>query len=117
MEKILYFWEESYRTYGSPRIWDDLRDSGETCGENRVARLMREAGIQGSSPRKRYNPDSGLASIVAENHLNREFNCTIPNKAWVTDITYIKTLKGFAYLAVVVDLFLGMLLDGPSKII
>lgn len=66
---------------------------------------MKDAGIQGTSPKKRYLHTLGLTSVVAENHLNREFNCSEPNQRWVTDITYIKTLEGFAYLAAVVDLY------------
>ncbi len=66
---------------------------------------MRDAGIQGTSPKKRYLHNLGLTSVVAENHLYREFNCTEPNQRWVTNITYIKTLEGFAYLAAVVDLY------------
>lgn len=57
----------------------------------------------GYKRRRRYN--TGLPSIVSPNHLNRQFNTTAPNRAWVTDITYIRTYEGWLYLSVVIDLF------------
>lgn len=66
---------------------------------------MKKAGIQGFNPYRKHKSSSGNTSIVTNNHLNREFTCNTPNQVWVTDITYTRTLKGFVYLAFVVDLF------------
>lgn len=102
---IKHYWVESEESYGSPRIFKDFKEAGITIGENRIARLMKLEGIKGSIPASKHKHSLGVTSNVAKNHLNREFNCTKPNQKWVTDITYIRTLQGFAYLAVVVDLY------------
>ncbi len=73
---------------------------------NRVARLARLAGIKAQIGYKR-RPGSygGKPSLVVDKTLDRQFDGVLPNRTWVTDITYIKTLEGFAYLAVVIDLY------------
>jgi len=92
-------------TYGSPWIHRDLRDAGETCSVHRVARLMRKNGMKANIGYKRRYIAGGPPARVAPNHLNRAFQVTVPNKAWVTDITYVRTHEGFLYVAVVLDLF------------
>jgi len=99
-------WEESGKVYGYRKLHDDLQDQGETCCPNRVARLTRMAGIKAQiGYRRRSGTYGGKPSIVVDNTLDRQFNVTAPDTAWVTDITYIKTTEGFAYLAVVIDLY------------
>ncbi|HBO3623450.1 IS3 family transposase [Pseudomonas aeruginosa] len=90
--------------YGARRVFGDLREAGESCGKHRVARLMRAHKIKALRGYKAPRPIAGRPSIIAPNHLNREFTVDAPNKAWVTDITYIRTWQGWLYLAVVVDL-------------
>ena len=81
-------------------------DQGETCCPNRVARLARLAGIKAQiGYKRRPGKYGGKPSIVVDNTLDRRFDVAVPNRAWVTDITYIKTYKGFLYLAVVIDLY------------
>jgi transposase InsO family protein len=96
---------ESRRTYGSPRVHLELVDRGFRVGRNRVARLMRLDGLQ-ARHRRRFvlttRADPGLPT--APNILNRQFSPTQPNEAWAADITYIRTLQGWLYLAVVIDL-------------
>jgi transposase InsO family protein len=71
-----------------------------------VARLMRELGLQGVSPRKfRVTTNSDHDHPIAENVLDRDFEASGPNKKWATDITYIYTGEGWLYLAVVMDLY------------
>ncbi len=98
-------WQASGGVYGSPRIWCDLREAGETCGENRVARLMRLHKLQAirtyKQPRFRY----GAPGRLSPNRLDRRFTVERPDTVWVTDITYIRTWEGWLYLAVVLDLF------------
>lgn len=77
--------------YGVRRVFGDLREAGETCGKHRVARLMRANKIRALRGYKAPRPIAGRPSIIAPNHLNREFTIDAPNKAWVTDITYIRT--------------------------
>jgi len=98
---------ESDRTYGSPRVWRDLADWGERCGEKRVARLMRCAGLQARAKRRRRPLDEGLRPehTIAPNVLAREFEAPAANKKWVADFTYVWTAEGWLYVAVVLDLF------------
>jgi transposase InsO family protein len=92
--------------YGSPRMHDELRERGHEVGKHRVARLMRENGIQARVRRRfRHTTDSNHRLPVATNLLAQRFTATAPNQAWVGDITYIWTAEGWAYLAVLLDLF------------
>jgi transposase InsO family protein len=92
--------------YGSPRILDELRDRGHEVGKHRVARLMRENGIWARIRRRfRHTTDSNHRLPVAPNLLEQNFTATAPNQAWVGDITYIWTAEGWAYLAVLLDLY------------
>lgn len=91
--------------YGSPRVFADLREAGETCGKHRVARIMREHKIKALRGYKAPRHIVGRPSIIAPNRLNREFTVARPDQAWTTDITYIRTWQGWLYLAVVVDLY------------
>lgn len=99
-------WKDSGKVYGYRKLHDDLVDQGETCCPNRVARLARLAGIRAEiGYKRRPGIYGGRPSVVVDNTLDRQFDVEAPDVAWVTDITYIKTLEGFAYLAVVIDLF------------
>ena len=94
---------------GSPRIWDELRYAGESCGKHRVARLMRRAGLQGIPQRRRWKKKtSGQLPFDVENRLARDFKADEPNTKWVTDITYIRTAEQWLYLCVVLDLHSGI---------
>lgn len=79
--------ELSDRTYGSPRVWHDLKAAGEQCGVNRVARLMKVADLQARRKRRRLPGDtaSRLENHIAPNHLQREFGALEPNQKWVAD--------------------------------
>jgi putative transposase len=91
--------------YGSPRVFLDLREAGEICGRNRVARIMKEHRIKALRGYKAPRVIHGRPSIITPNKLARAFNVDYPDHAWVTDITYIRTWQGWLYLAVVVDLY------------
>lgn len=98
---------KSRETYGSPRVHKALKGQGISCGENRVARRMRQKGLI-SVRRRKFLPqttDSNHDLPIAENLLNRDFTATAPNQRWVGDITYISTAEGWLYLAVIIDLF------------
>jgi len=97
--------EESSGTYGSPRICQEIRESGALCGENRVARLMKEHGITAHRRYRRPNYRFSRPSLVTPNRLNQDFDVPGPDRVWATDITYIATSEGWLYLAVVIDLF------------
>ena len=91
--------------YGAPRVFLDLREAGETCSKHRVARLMRVNNLRALHGYRTRRWAVGKPSVLIPNILQRQFTVTRPNKAWVTDITYIRTWQGWLYLAVVMDLF------------
>jgi putative transposase len=92
--------------YGSPRVHQELQARGETASLNRVARVMRENGIQARRRRRfRKTTDSKHDLPVAPNLLERNFRTEKPDQAWVADISYVWTEEGWLYLAVVLDLF------------
>lgn len=94
----------SHGIYGAPRILQDLRERGETCSKHRVARLMRENGLSALHGYRTRHIPAPKPSALIPNLLQRQFTVSRPNKAWVTDITYIRTWQGWLYLAVVMDL-------------
>lgn len=105
-ELIRKAWMDSGKVYGYRKLHDDLCDQGERCCPNRVARLAKLAGMKAQIGYKRHPGHyGGKPSLVVDNTLDRQFDVEMPDQFWVTDITYIKTLEGFAYLAVVIDLF------------
>jgi putative transposase len=105
LELIRASYVASGGVYGSPRVFLDLRETGERCGFHRVARIMRENKIKALLGYKTPKLIAGRPSIIAPNHLQREFFVEQPNQVWVTDITYLRTWQGWLYLAVVMDLY------------
>jgi transposase InsO family protein len=104
--KIRLVHEANRRVYGSPRVCRVLREQGESVCENTVAKVMKSQGIRGKTKRK-FVPrttDSVHRQPVAANVLDRQFDAELPNRKWVTDITYIPTDEGWLYLAGVLDL-------------
>ena len=89
-------WDESGKVYGCRKLHDDLLDQGETCCLNREARLARLSGIKAQIGYK-HRPGiyDGKPSVVVNNTLDRQFNVKALDKAWVTDITYIRTQEEF----------------------
>ncbi len=106
---------EVKQRYGSPRMTAELNARGYECSENMVAALMRQHGIRARAP-KRFvrTTDSRHNLPVAENLLDRDFDQECPNVAWSADITYIPTVDGWLYLAVVEDLFSRMIMGWSS---
>jgi transposase InsO family protein len=98
---------EHHRRYGSPRVCKELRVKyGKWVSVKKVARLMRENGLNARRKRK-YIPttDSKHTFPVCENILNRQFHTESVGQKWVSDITYLRTKSGWIYLTVVLDLF------------
>jgi len=97
---------ESKQVYGRPRITAELKDEGHRCGERKVGRLMREAGLRGCPQRRfKVTTQSDPSHEVAKNLLQQNFTAEGPNRRWAADITYISTRRGWLYLAVVMDLY------------
>jgi putative transposase len=98
---------ESRRTYGSPRVYQELLAQGHACCVNTVAKVMKAHGIKARTHR-RYRvqtTDSNHDQPIAPNRLDRVFTQARRDKAWVGDITYVPTREGWLYVAVVLDLF------------
>lgn len=98
--------EASRRTYGSPRVYAELREQGYRCGVNRVARLMREHQLTARTrPRFVTTTDSRHELPVANNLLAQDFSAEAADTRWACDFTYVWTSEGWLYLAVVLDLY------------
>ncbi len=106
-EQIRRIFDESEQTYGSPRMFKELKlGQGHKIGEKRVARLMRQAGLvsihvkkrKGSTTRAKEHP-------LAPDLVSRDFAVDGPDRLWVADFTQLTTWRGTAYVAVVADAF------------
>jgi len=102
--KIIH--KQSHHTYGSPRITEALHDMGLSCSRPRVARLMRTNGIKAKTKKKyRVTTNSDHSYPIAPNLLNQDFWTNAAHRIWVSDITYIRTLEGWLYLTIILDLY------------
>jgi putative transposase len=112
---------QKYRgTYGSRRMSKELRAMGYDVGRSQARSLMKKAGLEVKHPKKfRRTTDSRHSLPVAPNLLNQQFQADQPNSIWCGDITYLWTLEGWLYLAVIIDLFsrkvVGWALDSRLK--
>jgi putative transposase len=105
-ERIVQIHRQSRRTYGAPRIHAELQEDGLRVGRKRVARLMRAGNVAGVSRRRTFHTTRrDPAARPAPDLVDRKFAATGPNQLWVADMTYIPTLGGFLYLAVVLDVW------------
>lgn len=105
-EVIREIFTENESRYGSPRVHHALHERGFHVGKRRVERAMRGMGLTPPRPRRhRTTTVSDPTHGVAPNELARDFSATRPNERWVTDITYVWTDEGWAYVAIILDLF------------
>jgi transposase InsO family protein len=94
------------RNYGSPRVYKELKAQDIRVGRKRVERLMKQEGLVAKQSRKfKTTTDSSHNLPVSPNLVGRQPVVTAPNQIWVADITFIPTVSGWAYLAVVLDLY------------
>jgi putative transposase len=103
---------EGYRrVYGVRKTWKELQRREVDVGRDRVARLMRQEGLEGvrrGKKRRTTIPDEA-ALERARDLLQRDFTATAPNEKWVADITYLRTWNGFCYLAFILDCYSRMI--------
>jgi transposase InsO family protein len=98
--------DHSRLTYGRPRLAADMRDAGIRASDKRLARLMRERNIHGASRRKGFTTTTRAGDArPAPDLVERDFSASAPDKLWVADITYVPTLSGFLFVAIVLDVF------------
>jgi len=106
LKKIQEIFVLSHKTYGSPRITEELHSEGEKVSRPRVARIMRAAGIRAGKPRKfAGTTDSRHNYPIVPHILNRNFRATRKGEIWVSDLTYVMTKSGWLYLTVIIDLY------------
>ncbi len=104
--EIMDIFENSHETYGSPRITEELRARKKLVSRKRVAKIMQAAGIQ-ARKRKKFvvTTDSKHNYPIVPNVLDRKFRATRPGEIWVSDLTYVRTKRGWLYLTVIIDLY------------
>lgn len=109
-KRILHHFHAFKQRYGSPKIAAKLRDEGWTISTKTVSRYMKDMGLVSRIVKKYKATTNSKHNLpVYDNVLNRQFNVTAPNKAWVADITYIPTSQGWVYLASIMDLYSRMI--------
>ena len=104
--KIRRVWDANFQVYGVRKIWRQLTREGIRVARCRVARLMREMGLQGAVRGRRVKTTiADDAAARPADLVNRTFTATRPNALWVADLTYVATWAGFVYVAFVIDVF------------
>ena len=110
--EIKRIFQDSSQSYGSPRMTEELRSLGHKVSRPRTARIMNAAGLQAKRKRKfKTTTDSKHTYPIAPNLLKQNFGVSAPAKVWVSDITDIRTNKGWMYLTVIIDLFDRKVID------
>jgi putative transposase len=107
MQVLMVLWVANRKVYGAHKLWKAAKRAGHDVGRDQVARLMRELRIEGVSRRRkkvfttRQDPDA----VRAPDLVNRNFTADRPDALWVTDLTYVPTRSGMAYVCFIVDAF------------
>ena len=108
----IYAAREGYRrVYGVRKTWKKLQRRGVDVGRDRVARLMRQEGLEGTrrGKKKRTTIPDEAALERARDLVQRDFTATRPNEKWVADVTYVRTWSGFVYLAFILGCYSRMI--------
>jgi len=106
---LVAVWQSNYRVYGARKLWKAALRAGHEVGRDQVARLMRTAGIEGVRRRRRVRTTKAdPAAPRPPDHVQRDFTAERPNELWVTDLTYVPTWSGVAYVCFIVDAFSRM---------
>ena len=107
---LVQLWEDNYRVYGARKVWKAARRAGHNLGRDQVARLMRAEGIEGARRTKRVRTTrADPASARHPDLVRRDFTATGPNQLWVTDLTYVPTWAGIAYVCFIIDAYSRMI--------
>lgn len=104
--RAIELFDENKKTYGSRRLSDAFIKEDIQVGRFKARQLMNKLGLKPRYPKRfKVTTDSDHNDAISLNLLNRQCDVTAPNKVWTTDITYVWTLEGWLYVAVVIDLF------------
>jgi putative transposase len=107
---LVALWTANYRVYGAHKLWKAARRAGHDIGRDQVARLMRAAGIAGVHRRRRVRTTRRDDSAARHPDLvRRDFTADRPNRLWVTDLTFVPTWAGVAYVCFIVDAYSRMI--------
>jgi putative transposase len=104
-EKVVAIHEASRESAGSRTISGQLKEEGESVGRYKARSLMREAGLVSKQHKPHRYRVAEEESVIAPNHLDRNFSVNGPNQVWCGDVTYVWVGAGWLYLAVVLDLY------------
>jgi putative transposase len=108
--RLVGLWKDNYQVYGARKLWKAARRAGIEIGRDQTARLMRRAGICGVLRTKRVRTTRRDDSAARHPDLvKRDFTATAPNELWVTDLTFVATWAGVAYVCFIVDAFSRMI--------
>jgi len=107
MRVLMVLWVANRKVYGAHKLWKAARRAGHEIGRDQVARLMRAMEIEGISRRRRkvYTTIADPDAVRAPDLVNRNFTADRPDALWVTDLTYVPTRTGMAYVCFIVDAF------------
>ena len=107
MRVLMALWVANRKVYGAHKLWKAARRAGHDVGRDQVARLMRELGIEGVSRRRKrvFTTKADRDATRAPDLVNRNFTADRPDALWVTDLTYVPTRSGMAYVCFIVDAF------------
>jgi putative transposase len=107
MQIVLTLWVANRKVYGAHKLWKAARRAGHDVGRDQVARLMRQLGIEGVSRlrKKVFTTRADAGATRAPDLVNRIFRADRPDALWVTDLTYVPTRSGMAYVCFIVDAF------------
>jgi putative transposase len=110
LPRLVELWKDNYEVYGSRKLWKAARRSGIDIGRDQTRRLMAKAGIQGARRAKRVRTTRRKDGAARHPDLvNRKFRADEPNRLWVTDLTFVATWAGVAYVCFIVDAFSRMI--------
>jgi putative transposase len=110
MPILLALWQANYSVYGTRKLWKAVRRAGHDIGRDQVGRLMRDLGIRGvRRGRRLITTRRDDQAARAPDRVCRDFSATRPNQLWVTDLTYVPTWSGVAYVCFIVDAFSRMI--------
>jgi putative transposase len=107
LQVVFALWVANRKVYGAHKLWKAAQRAGHDIGRDQVARLMRELGIEGISRRRKkvFTTIADPDAVRAPDLVNRNFKAAAPNQLWVTDLTYVPTRSGMAYVCFIVDAF------------
>ncbi|HET8930027.1 MAG TPA: IS3 family transposase, partial [Acidimicrobiales bacterium] len=107
MQALMALWVANRKVYGADKLWRAAHRAGHEIGRDQVARLMRQLRIEGVSRRRKkvFTTVADPDAVRAPDLVKRDFTATEPNRLWVTDLTYVPTRSGMAYVCFIVDAF------------